>query len=1268
MQRVAVSKAPVSAAATKADPGRTSRSVPPKPSNMLASTAGLKLSPSTSPIESDADRMADAVMNRQESRPTSASPARAPLKVPNGPAIRGGRPLPPSLQTWFEDRFHSDFSDVRLHVGPDAARTTRLLSASALTMGDHLLFSRDAYQPSSPAGRRLIAHELAHVVQQRRDGRAVIARKAADWLHGGSRPLSDIPQMLDQELQADLDELQEWLHRQIQGSAEEDHVRVVVRSLEAELARRKQLEVKAGKRSAKKKGLTEPDQRIGAAPLPRILTERGSRALTDPVEIREEYNLISERLRRTDISREERELLKVARANLQPQTEALRQQEAAQRKNQQIAKALQVDPKAADALAGLARTITEISADPQNPEQFYIYTQGERVPISRVQRDYLRKTLASELHHAYQLTKGDTEMAWDRYEGQVKLDKDHWVVSYFAGLLGGVDDPGMQIVLARAVAQGSLIQLDALLKAGDMVGAATLVPRVNANCKLVRALANAYYFGMIKGAERVVTVLEITAAVSAAVAVSIAAVVAAPFVAGAVAGAGITGASGTALTIAGTGVVVGSGNALYKGGTAALTTAVSGGSAGDAWRAFKSAGWAGAKEGFFAGAGGAAARALGPALRGAGVTNKVLERVATEMVVNGGSTTLDAIANGASVRDAVQAGLLSAAMSLPGGTLGAANNKIVSQIAAPLASSAVAFAASLERGESPEQAARAATTALAVSLTLNAATSGRKAELAGHEAKGQEFGKQVKSAAINTTAAVMINTARPLQSSMHATASTRSPSAMTQPESAPKVQGGASPRLSEPKPEAQPAADQPSAAQPSAAKPVAPTARPAPELTSSKPAVPAAVAPTSKASPELQSGPKPAALEPASEGNARPDAEREPSAKPAAPAKALAEGPSVAPPRSDKPGTPADSLTQRIEQLPVQEIGNIVESAQHEAERRYFAMRYRNDPKAAAKVATVQDTARNTGAARADMPLPDRVDLHRRIAEDEIGMSHKATTITTPARVGVGTEKSPVRQVDVATRYLDNPEKRFQVRPGKVEKVGTYSTMQEELNHQNIRGEAMGVGAYLRATQDAPDRLDAGAASAEVRVVEASRLRGGMASLTLEQGMTELGAQDFDAMKPMRTPEGQVVRPLFGKEQGPAPAGDSFPERTRGTGDLNAMAGEMTAALAQYDAAVRNKARITKAAEAQNRERRFGAEAELFKTLNRVDESVLLGGSKAGAALEPVRTSFRGYMKAWMDAHAPTVPGSPRVDPQAVLSAREDFIMALTEYMQKQHP
>ncbi|OCR24181.1 hypothetical protein AFK24_15620 [Pseudomonas syringae] len=1179
-------------------------------------------------------------------------PVTAPPKAPNSPAIQGGRPLPAYLRDWFEDRFHTDFSDVRLHHGYDAARTARLLRASALTMGDHLMFARDAYQPHSMAGRRLIAHELAHVAQQRRDGRAVIARKPADWLNGGSRLLEDIPNMSDQNLQIELDELEDWLNQQIRGSVEDDHIRVVAHSIKLELARRQQLELQAGKRRAKKKGLTEPDKRIGAAPLPRILTERGSRVLTDPVEIRDEYNLISERLRRSDISQEERRLLEVARLNLTPKTEALRQQEASQRKNQQIAKALEIDPKAADALAGLARTIMEINADPQNPEQFYIYiySKGNRVPISRGQRDYVRTTLASELRHAYMLTKGNTEMTWERYEGQVKLDSKHWVISYFASLLGGVDDPGMQIVMARLMAQNSLIQLDALLKTGDMVGAATILPRVNANCKLVRALADAYYFGMIKGAERVLTVLEITAAVSAAVAVSIAAVVAAPFVAGAVAGAGITGAGGTVLTIAGTGTVVGTGNALYKGGTAALVTAVGGGSADDAWRAFKDAGWAGAKEGFFAGAGGAAARALGPALRSAGVGNKVLERVATEMVVNGGSTTLDAMASGASVQDAVQAGLFSAATSLPGGALGAANNKIVSQIAAPLASSAAAFATSLNRGETPEQAARAATTALAVSLSVNAATSGRTAELAGYQAKGQAVGKQVKSAAISTTAALMIGTAKPLQTSLDATGPAANPSALVQPASPPKVQAGASlpARPAEPKPKAPPAT----------AEPVAPRSLPVVHATGSKPVIPAVVAPPSKA---------PAALKPASEGNA-PDAEREPPAKAAAPAKTPAEEPPAAPPRSNKPGGPADPLTKQIEQLPVQEIGNMIEFAQVEAERRYFAMRYRNNPKAAAKVATVLETARNTGAATADLPLPDRVDLHRRIAEDQSGMTRRSTTITTSVSVGVGTEKSPVRDVNVVTAYGDNPQKRWQIRPALVKKGGSYPTMQKDLNRRNIRGQAMGLATYLRSTRNAPDRLGAGAASAEVRVVEAARLRGGMASLTLEQGMTELGAQDFDAMPLMRMPEGQPVRPLVGKKQGPAPAGDSFPERTRGTGDLNAMAGEKTGALAQYDAGVRNKAGISKTAEAQNRERRFAAEADLFKTLNRVDESVLLGGSKAGAALEPVRSSFRAYMKAWIDARAAPPPGSSRVDPQAVLSAREDFVIALTEYMQKKHP
>lgn len=85
-------------------------------------------------------------------------------------ALSGGFALPDDLRSEFEYRFGADFSDVRLHAGPRAAAEADVLDANAFTLGNSIAFSASRYSPSTSSGKRLIAHELAHVVQQRRGG------------------------------------------------------------------------------------------------------------------------------------------------------------------------------------------------------------------------------------------------------------------------------------------------------------------------------------------------------------------------------------------------------------------------------------------------------------------------------------------------------------------------------------------------------------------------------------------------------------------------------------------------------------------------------------------------------------------------------------------------------------------------------------------------------------------------------------------------------------------------------------------------------------------------------------------------------------------------------------------------------------------------------------------------------------------------------------------------------------------------------------------
>src|SRR5215212_3833407 len=79
-----------------------------------------------------------------------------------------GRPLDSATRSFMEPRFGHDFSQVRLHADPNAAESAASVGAMAYTVGRDMVFGASRYAPGTHEGRRLIAHELAHVVQQGR--------------------------------------------------------------------------------------------------------------------------------------------------------------------------------------------------------------------------------------------------------------------------------------------------------------------------------------------------------------------------------------------------------------------------------------------------------------------------------------------------------------------------------------------------------------------------------------------------------------------------------------------------------------------------------------------------------------------------------------------------------------------------------------------------------------------------------------------------------------------------------------------------------------------------------------------------------------------------------------------------------------------------------------------------------------------------------------------------------------------------------------------
>lgn len=127
--------------------------------------------------EQEADRVSEQVMRMPEpAQPaaplrTGRAPAGGPGQTAAPPIVQEalaspGQPLDPGTRSFMESRFGRDFGPVRVHADGKAAESAEAVSALAYTAGRHVVFGAGRYAPGTPAGNRLLAHELAHTLQQ----------------------------------------------------------------------------------------------------------------------------------------------------------------------------------------------------------------------------------------------------------------------------------------------------------------------------------------------------------------------------------------------------------------------------------------------------------------------------------------------------------------------------------------------------------------------------------------------------------------------------------------------------------------------------------------------------------------------------------------------------------------------------------------------------------------------------------------------------------------------------------------------------------------------------------------------------------------------------------------------------------------------------------------------------------------------------------------------------------------------------------------------
>lgn len=106
-----------------------------------------------------------SVQRKVAKHPASTQPLAIRASVPN--VLRSpGESLDSRTRAAMESSFGHDFSRVRIHSDDNAARSARSIDALAYTVGRHVVFGDGQYAPGTVTGKRLLAHELAHVVQQ----------------------------------------------------------------------------------------------------------------------------------------------------------------------------------------------------------------------------------------------------------------------------------------------------------------------------------------------------------------------------------------------------------------------------------------------------------------------------------------------------------------------------------------------------------------------------------------------------------------------------------------------------------------------------------------------------------------------------------------------------------------------------------------------------------------------------------------------------------------------------------------------------------------------------------------------------------------------------------------------------------------------------------------------------------------------------------------------------------------------------------------------
>ena len=150
----------------------------------------------------ECEKEKENIQRKTPSLPTREAPAEVHQAIhSNGQAMDKG------TQSFMENRFGYDFSQVKIHTDTVAAKSADAIHALAYTSGNHIVFNEGQFAPATDSGKRLLAHELTHVVQQT----PVIQRFTNQhFIDAGCAPHTN-----QSALQADFDRAEEYVNATI---------------------------------------------------------------------------------------------------------------------------------------------------------------------------------------------------------------------------------------------------------------------------------------------------------------------------------------------------------------------------------------------------------------------------------------------------------------------------------------------------------------------------------------------------------------------------------------------------------------------------------------------------------------------------------------------------------------------------------------------------------------------------------------------------------------------------------------------------------------------------------------------------------------------------------------------------------------------------------------------------------------------------------------------------------------------------------------------